>query len=316
MSRLTYETALTLIYDPVAGNRAATRSALYTLGFRHIELAPSLSQLAEFIAANPPDLVICEVEGFESELCQFVQNLRQDTSGYNPFLVVIVTAWKKSSSLVSRVINSGADDLLLRPFSPALLGQRIKTHVERRKGFVITTDYVGPDRRSDSSRPSAVELFTPPNSLQIKAKEGLSDEEASRRLKSQLDAARRKLLIEKLRRDCFQICVLWRLLDQHLPGISRYEVDVSKLKHIVGVVLRRCEKTEFINARRPCEDILAAIEGFEIGADRSTALHMLGKAALDLQHMLGPDKSISDHLTEIDTTVALIHARTDAALAS
>lgn len=251
MSRLTYETALTLIYDPVAGNRAATRSALYTLGFRHIELAPSLSQLAEFIAANPPDLVICEVEGFETEPCQFVQNLRQDASGYNPFLVVIVTAWKKSSSLVSRVINSGADDLLLRPFSPTLLGQRIKTHVERRKGFVTTTDYVwpGPAERL-FARPSAVELFTPPNSLQIKAKGGLSDEEASRRLKSQLDAARQKLLVEKFGRDCFQICVLWRLLDKHLPGISRYEVDVSKLKHVVGVVLRRCEETEFKNARR------------------------------------------------------------------
>ena len=69
MSRLTYETALTLVYEPVAGNRAATRSALYSLGFRHIELAPTLAAFAELIAADPPDLAICEVEGFESYLC-------------------------------------------------------------------------------------------------------------------------------------------------------------------------------------------------------------------------------------------------------
>ena len=73
-------------------------------------------------------------------------------AGYNPFIVIIVTAWEKSTGLINRVVNSGADDLLLRPFSTALLGQRIEAHIERRKGFVITTDYVGPDRRKDASR--------------------------------------------------------------------------------------------------------------------------------------------------------------------
>ncbi|MBK0572118.1 response regulator receiver protein, partial [Klebsiella pneumoniae] len=82
-----------------------------------------------------------------------IQDLRQGGQGFNPFIVIIVTAWEKSGALVSRVVNSGADDLLLRPFSTTLLGQRIETHVERRKGFVVTTDYVGPDRRKDLTRP-------------------------------------------------------------------------------------------------------------------------------------------------------------------
>ena len=72
------------------------------------------------------------------------------------------------------MVSSGADDLLLRPFSTALLGQRIEAHIDRRKGFVITTDYVGPDRRKDNSRASNVELFEPPNSLKMKAKDKLS----------------------------------------------------------------------------------------------------------------------------------------------
>ena len=99
------------------------------------------------IQKRPPDIVLCEAQGAADELCAAIQQLRQGGGGYNPFIVIIVTAWEKSTGLINRVVNSGADDLLLRPFSTALLGSRIEAHIERRKGFVITTDYVGPDRR-------------------------------------------------------------------------------------------------------------------------------------------------------------------------
>ena len=51
-----------------------------------------------------------------------------------------------------------------------------------RKSFVITTDYVGPDRRKDDNRPSNAELFAPPNSLKMKAKDKLSADAISRKL--------------------------------------------------------------------------------------------------------------------------------------
>ena len=133
-----------------------------------------------------------------------IQQLRQGTAGYNPFIVIIVTAWEKNSALINRVVSSGADDLLLRPFSTGVLGQRIEAHVDRRKGFVITTEYVGPDRRRDSNRPSDIELFEPPNSLKMKAKDRLSTDEIARKLDAELKTAREKLNTEKLRRDSFR----------------------------------------------------------------------------------------------------------------
>ena len=182
MSRLSYETAETLVYDPVAANRTATRAVLYTLGFRRIESVANLETLNESIKRRAPDLVLCEAQGVENELCKMIQGLRQGTTGYNPFIVIIVTAWENSGSLVTNVINSGADDLLLRPFSTAVLGQRIVSHIERRKNFVITSDYVGPDRRKDGARPSNVELFQPPNSLKMKVKEPIAGEDSTQRL--------------------------------------------------------------------------------------------------------------------------------------
>ena len=141
--------------------------------------------------SNPPDIALCEAQGAAEELCATIQQLRQGGAGYNPFIVIIVTAWEKNTALINKVVSSGADDLLLRPFSTALLGQRIEAHIERRKGFVITTDYVGPDRRKDQPRTSNVELFEPPNSLKMKAKDKLTAEAIARRLDSELkDGAR------------------------------------------------------------------------------------------------------------------------------
>lgn len=316
MSRLAYETAETLVYDPVSGNRATTRSALYSLGFRRIEIVPTLESLAEIIANRPPDLAVCEVQGAEEELCRLIQKLRQGDGVFNPFVVTIVTAWEKSGALVSRVINSGADDLLLRPFSPAVLGQRIRTHIEKRKAFVITSEYVGPDRRKDSSRASNVELFNPPNSLRMKTWEGLSGDQVAVRLDRELKVAREALLAEKLRRDAFQICVLWRLMHYQTPATARFEVDMSKLKSVARGIAQRCAETEFEGSLGWCEAVLAALEGLELGVDRPAAIQMLGHAAVSLNQTFARDRTTAELLAEIDATVALIHARTETALAS
>ena len=316
MSRLSYETAETLIYDPVPSNRTATRSLLYHLGFRRIDTVSNLETLTEMMKRRPPDLALCEAQGSEGELCSMIQSLRQGATGYNPFVVIIVTAWEKSSTLVSNVLNSGADDLLLRPFSTALLGQRIVGHIERRKGFVITSDYVGPDRRSNSNRPSNVNLFEPPNSLKMKVKEGLSLEDTNQKLEAALKEARESLNTEKLRRDAFQICVLWRLVQDYKPGVSKFEVDLAKLKDMARSIARRCAHTDNEYALEWCDGILGAVEGLELGVDRNASMHLLGHAALSLNQAFTPEKSSTDHLAAIDTTVAMIKARDQPAMAS
>jgi DNA-binding response OmpR family regulator len=317
MSRISYETAETLIYDPVSANRATTRASLYSLGFRHIETVGSLGEFMDSVKRRPPDLAFCEAQGTDTELCKAIQSLRQGAAGYNPFIVIIVTAWENSSVLVQRVMNSGADDLVLRPFSTSALGARIVAHVERRKGFVITSDYVGPDRRRDTSRPSNVELFVPPNSLKMKAKERLSAEEAMQRLDTQLKTAREVLTSEKLRRDAFQVCILWRLLQQDLPGSVPYCADLAKLRRVSKDVAQRCKGTDFEPAIEWCEGVTAALDGIEAGSDRNATMHLLGHAALNLNQIFAPEKTTEEHLQDIDATIAVINARNEAtALAS
>ncbi len=315
MSRLSYDTAETLIYDPVSANRNATRAALYTIGFRRIETVANLDSFLEAIRKRPPDLALCEAQGADSELCSAIQQLRQGTAGHNPFLIVIVTAWDKNNSLVRRVVNSGADDLILRPFSTAQLNTRILAQVERRKGFVITTDYVGPDRRNDPERASDIDLFVPPNSLKMKAKERLTADEITKRLDAELSSAREVLNSEKLRRDAFQICILWRLLQENVPGSSEYTAELTKLAMLTRQIELRCRASNFDMGLEWCESILGAAEQLELGTDRNAPMHLLGQGALGLIQILSPEKSAGDHLAEIEATVAIIRARSQTQLA-
>ena len=92
MGRLSFDTVDALIYDPVSANRTATRATLYALGFRRTETVSSLEAFVEAIQERPPDIALCEAQGATDELCQTIQRMRQGTAGYNPFIVIMVTA--------------------------------------------------------------------------------------------------------------------------------------------------------------------------------------------------------------------------------
>jgi DNA-binding response OmpR family regulator len=316
MTRLLYDTAEALVYDPVSANRMATRAVLYTLGFRQIETVATVKAFGEFMRRRPPDLVLCEVQGADQEVCELIQALRQGNGSYNPFIVIVATAWEKSAALIGRVVNSGADDLLLRPFSTALLSNRIETHIQRRKSFVVTTDYVGPDRRRDETRPSNIDLFEPPNSLRMKAKERLTPEAAAQRLEVELRAAKDVLNMEKLRRDAFQVCIRWRLVQDHVPGHAEYDEQLDGLATLARSIAKRCRENDLDQAAGWCDSILAAVEGLQMGVDRNASMHLLGHAALSLNQVFRPDKQAQEQLGEIDATVAVIRARNAQKLAS
>ena len=126
MGKLSFDSVDVLIYDPVSSNRTATRAAMYALGFRRTETVSTLEAFVEAVQKSPPDIALCEAQGAADELCNTIQQLRQGGAGHNPFIVIIVTAWEKNTTLINRVVSSGADDLLLRPFSTALLGSASK----------------------------------------------------------------------------------------------------------------------------------------------------------------------------------------------
>ena len=81
MGRLSFDSVDVLIYDPVSSNRTATRSAMYSLGFRKTETVSTLQDFVQAVQTCPPDIALCEAQGAADELCDVIQQLRQGSAG-------------------------------------------------------------------------------------------------------------------------------------------------------------------------------------------------------------------------------------------
>ena len=160
-------------------------------------------------------------------------------------------------------------------------------------------------------------MFDPPNSLKMKAKDKMTADVIAKRLDAELQVAREKLMGEKLRRDSFQICILWRLMQEQSQDTPQYAVDLNKLANVTRSIERRSAIAGREKAVEWCGLILAAADGLKLNMDRNASMHLLGHAALSLHQLICPEKSPTDQINEIDATVAIIRARTQAtALAS
>jgi len=298
-----FESADSLIYDPVPANRIATRASLYALGFNKVELADSLSALDSSLKAHSPDLLLAELAGTETALCNVVQSIRQGLLGVNPFMVVIITTWKPDSDVIGQVVNCGADDLIARPFATPQLGERITGQIERRKRFIVTQQYCGPDRRRDASRPGAA-CFEVPNTLRLRALDGLTDDQAEQRIRGGVARACQSLNAERLRLDAEQLRAQWRLLEQRPPGSHDFLAVMSRLEALAKDIKYRADSREDL-ALDWCDSVIDSIEtvmemraSAPSGAEFTPPLHLLGQAVLTLGEMFAPEEHMAAPLDD------------------
>lgn len=324
MSKRLFETAQTLIYDPVAANRNATRAALQSIGFRNVEPASALDILENRLRTRSTDLLMCEVAGAEAETCRAIQAIRQGLLGSNPFIAIMVTTWRRDGTIIGQVLNSGADDLIARPFSATVLAERIRLLSERRKGFAITSDYIGPDRRRDPSRGGA-ECINVPNPLQLRAQDGFQDEEGERRMAEAIATGVYTLNREKMRRDSIQIGVQWRMLEQHGPGTRDFFDILVRMERMAEGIKRRAAATEFKAACEWCGSLVESVHSISALAGRGESgrpdragqiaplLNLVGHATQALGQIFSPGGNASPRLVDLDGETGVGAARTAAA---
>jgi DNA-binding response OmpR family regulator len=317
-----FETAEVLIYDPVAENRNATRASLHSLGFRKVESTPTISALSQRLRSTPPDLLLAEISGGEQEICPLIQSVRRGELGDNPFIVTLATTWRRDGSIITQAVNSGADDLVARPVSTSVLGERIRLLADRRKGFVVTSDYIGPDRRR-AARPGDAQCMEVPNPLKFRALDTATDEEIVRQIFESVAVGKAKLNLEKLRRDAVQLCLQWRMLERRRPGAADFGEILSRIGRLASEMNTRAVRVQQHSVPQWCEIITQSVgtlmEMTRGAADASKTidckgpLGMLGHAALTLGRMFAPAEVEPDRLVELDDLVSRRVARSAAA---
>lgn len=163
-----------VVADTRAEVRSGLRSALSVSGL-HINNIRDGGDAATLYDAldrkSGPDVIICDARFAGEDIAEMFRAVRHNELGRNPFVSLIGVTWDGSSDDVHRMINSGVDYLLKAPFAPAQITDRLDLLIDQRKPFVVTPDYVGPDRREtpDRAQQTSLKLIEVPNSLREKA---------------------------------------------------------------------------------------------------------------------------------------------------
>lgn len=170
MNDIRYDSIHVILVDQNLSMRRLMRSSLNTIGFEHVTECRNVENMLEVLAEDDADLLILDLDTETERVCQEIKNIRSGSSGNNPFVVIIALTWLPEKDVVHLTLTSGTDDVVTKPVSTKVLMERVGNLVQNRKKFVVTTTYIGPERRTaERQNENDLPSIDAPNTLRAKA---------------------------------------------------------------------------------------------------------------------------------------------------
>jgi CheY-like chemotaxis protein len=158
-----------LLGEPNPQVRSTFRSGLFGAGLRGIEDSSSGLRTLEMVSDKNFDLIVLDADMEDTDIIGMIRSLREKRMGPDPFTNIILIADPPVADRARRLVSAGADAVLIRPISVQLLQTRINQLIESRRPFVVTQDYIGPERRTEQ-RPGAMPIPTIPVPSSLKSR--------------------------------------------------------------------------------------------------------------------------------------------------
>lgn len=259
VKKISLEDVDVMLVDQDRTVRSTIRNILSDNGFRNIDVGTTIDDILERFKIGMPDLLICDHEttGTSINFPTFVYKIRHNDIGNNPFLPIIAMAWSPNQDEVKRIIQAGADDLVTKPLSAGGLMQRIEHLIKARKPFIVTSAYIGPDRRKKNDpRPSTLQTIDVPNTLKAKA---IGDSAELNSLQRAIDASIAEVNVQKLSRHGVQMRFL---VDRIVPGLAFGPPDeetqrsLERLLYVAQDAARRLVGTRFAHVSELCHSLI------------------------------------------------------------
>lgn len=138
-----------LIIDDNDFMRDLYRQLLKAIGFTAGNLSEATDGLAalEHIRKFPVDVAICDLNMKPMNGKEFTYRVRNDPDSPDPYLPIIVCTGHAEIAHIADARDTGANEILRKPVSAKSLYSRLHAVVECPRPFILSTSYVGPDRR-------------------------------------------------------------------------------------------------------------------------------------------------------------------------
>ena len=170
MADLDYSRVRAVVAENNVMIRQAVRYGLNALGVKEIAETGSLTSAHQMCRENEVDVLGLHHQLEENDATVVVRDIRAGTLGKDPFLLTMLVLTHPSEPQVRSAMTCGTDDLLLVPFAPEQMTTRLRAITERRRPFVVTHDYIGPDRRkAPRDGVSSATQFNVPHPIRARA---------------------------------------------------------------------------------------------------------------------------------------------------
>lgn len=160
-----FNLAKVVLAEPNARFRHDIEETLKGMGFFDILSTGNLAAAETALREKNVALFIADTSLPEGDINDTVRNIRMSKLGGNPFVVCVTMITDPSEDKTQEVINSGVDDITLKPFAASQMRDRITMLAHSRPKFVVSSDYIGPSRRPPDRDSVEDNLFVVPNPL-------------------------------------------------------------------------------------------------------------------------------------------------------
>ncbi|MEE8515939.1 MAG: hypothetical protein V3T02_04785 [Alphaproteobacteria bacterium] len=166
------QVSVVLFYSTL-GMRRTLRDAFGNMKIRKIRDCRDLAVARDTVVNIKPDILFLDLDKNQDAVCTLIDDIRHSNVGANPFMVIMLVTWDSEELSIAEAMRAGADDIVSMPVSINVLKARIENMIRNRKQFIVTSQYVGPERREhERSRTSSgndIGTIVVPNSLRHKA---------------------------------------------------------------------------------------------------------------------------------------------------
>jgi len=158
-----------LIVDDNAHMRGIMRAILASFGVRQIEEASDAAEAFEMLGSENIDVAFVDFRLAGLDGLEFCRLVRTGADSPNPFLPIIMITAYSERSRVMEAINCGVDEFLVKPVRAIDVASRLNAVIERRRPFVRSPSYFGPDRRrrADPKYKGAMRRATDPGTIDL-----------------------------------------------------------------------------------------------------------------------------------------------------
>lgn len=278
-----------VLAEPNAALRKTLKECLHDNGFKSVLDTGNLSQVVNAVNEGNVDLLIADTSLLEGDFNEFITELRHGKHGENPFLVSITLVSEPNRTAVNAAINSGTDHVLAKPFDPSALIDQAMELTHARKRFVVTTDYIGPDRRHQKRGGMEIPLIDVPNAL----RQRMTGQMSEGILRRAIDAAKGRINEQKVVRHAYQIG--W-LLDRLVPELNaskksaEFEDNMARLFWVAEDISKRIRTTRYAHVAEMCMTLSNMVANSERQGFTEDDVRLMSKMAELIEAAFDPER--------------------------